>query len=173
MSDTVLPADQHYCFSSYREKLIEHLFVGELLRASWLRGECSLEVAKPEVDSRGYDVIIERNGVVRHIQLKASHRHAIARGQKVHVGLARKPSGCVVWIQFDEATLDLGPFLFFGNRAGEPLPTLEAFPVAKHAKANMQGIKAPRPDLRVVSKSQFETVLTLSALFERLFEKHA
>lgn len=34
-------------YSSYREKLIEHLFVGESLKRSWLEHECGLEVAKP------------------------------------------------------------------------------------------------------------------------------
>jgi hypothetical protein len=162
-------ADQHYRYSSYREKLIEHLFVGELLKLSWLRGECSLEVAKPEVDSRGYDVIIERNGVVRHIQLKASHRDAIARSQKVHVGLAQKGSGCVVWIQFDEATLSLGPFLFFGGKPGEALPSLVECRVGKHVKANAQGIKAERPDIRVVPKTRFERLETVEAVFSALF----
>ena len=33
--------------SSFREKLIEHLFVAELLKISW-RKDCLLGVAKPE-----------------------------------------------------------------------------------------------------------------------------
>lgn len=162
--------EQHYRFSSFREKLIEHLFIGELLKTSWLRGECSLEVAKPEVDNRGYDVIIERSGLVRHMQLKTSHLGAIATGQKVHIGLMEKPSGCVVWIQFDEKTLELGPFLFFGGAAGEPLPDIDSFRVAKHAKANSKGIKAERPHVRVVPKSRFKSISTIPALFDLLFE---
>ena len=63
---------QHSEHSAYREKLIEHLFVGELLKLSWRLHGCSLEVAKPEVDRSGYDLVAEANGVVRHIQLKAS-----------------------------------------------------------------------------------------------------
>lgn len=59
---------QHFRHSSFREKLIEHLFIRELLKLSWLQGDCSLEVAKPEVDNRGYDIVVERDGVVRHIQ---------------------------------------------------------------------------------------------------------
>ena len=59
--------------SSFREKLIEHLFIGELLKLSWKSSNCTLEVASPEVDNAGYDVIAEDNGIVRHIQLKASY----------------------------------------------------------------------------------------------------
>jgi hypothetical protein len=163
--------EQHYRFSSYREKLIEHLFIGELLKISWLFGECSLEIAKPEVDSRGYDVIIERGNVVRHIQLKTSHRQAVAVGQKVHIGLSEKPSGCVVWIQFDEINLSLGPFLFFGGSSGAPLPDIRSLKVGKHVKANAEGIKAERPNIRVVPKSLFKRIETVEEIFKVLFER--
>lgn len=62
----------HSLHSSYREKLIEHLLVGELLKFSWQSEDFSLEVSKPEVDNAGYDLIAEANGVIRHIQLKAT-----------------------------------------------------------------------------------------------------
>lgn len=64
---------KHTDHSSNREKLIEHLFIGELLKLSWIQGDCQLEVAKPEVDNSGYDVIVEANQIIRHIQLKASY----------------------------------------------------------------------------------------------------
>lgn len=159
----------HFRHSSFREKLIEHLFVGELLKLSWQSGDCSLEVAKPEVDNRGYDVIVERDGIVRHIQLKASHLQAKAAGQKVHIALAGKPSGCVVWVRFDATTLDLDPFLFFGGDAGKPLPSLSGFKVARHTKADMQGIKAEKPDHRIVPKSKFRVLASAEDLFRELF----
>ena len=46
----------------------------------------------------------EANGVVRHIQLKASHRLAKAAKLDTQVNLARPPSACVIWIQFDADT---------------------------------------------------------------------
>ena len=75
-----LTMSKHSEHSSYREKLIEHLFIGELLKSSWQNGDCQLEVGKPEVDNSGYDVIIEANRIVRHVQLKASYI-----GEKPHV----------------------------------------------------------------------------------------
>ncbi len=162
--------DQHFLHSSFREKLIEHVFIGELLKLSWLRGECSLEVAKPEVDSRGYDVIIERAGVVRHIQLKTSAKAARAASQKIHVGLAEKPSGCVVWIQFDPLTLELGQFLFFGDACGRPLPDIAAFKISKHTKRDAEGKKAERPSLRNVPKGRFRKFAELEELFDMLFK---
>jgi hypothetical protein len=140
--------ERHYLKSSFREKLIEHLFIGELLKLSWTAGTCSLEIAKPEVDYQGYDLVAEENGIIRHIQLKTSRLTARASRQKVHIALATKPSGCVVWIYFNERTLVLGPFLFFGGAAGEPLPYLSDLRVARHTKGDAQGIKAERPDIR-------------------------
>lgn len=160
---------KHYLHSSYRERLIEHLLISELLKLSWQRGDCSLEIAKPEVDNKGYDLIAEANGVIRHVQLKASHLGSKTSRQKVHVALADKPSGCVVWVYFDEDTLSLGPFLFFGGAAGEPLPDLDGLKVARHTKANADGYKAARPDIRVLPKRQFETVERIEDLYAVLF----
>lgn len=161
--------DQHFLNSSFREKLIEHLLIGELLKISWNHGQCALEVAKPEVDSQGYDIIAENNGVIRHIQLKAAKIGATTPSQKIHTSLASKPSGCVIWVYFDEKSLDLGPFLFFGSSAGEPLPDISGLKVAKHTKANSEGIKAERLAIRVVNKGQFTRYETVRELFDVLF----
>ena len=160
---------QHFINSSFRERLIEHLFVGELLRHSWLSRGCKLEVAKPEVDNSGYDLIAEEGGVVRHIQLKASHRGARTATQNIHTALGSKPSGAVVWVRFDPASLELGPFLFFGGLPGERLPDLSDFRVAKHSKGNSEGVKAERPAIRTVSKGQFRQYATSVEVYEALF----
>jgi hypothetical protein len=79
---------KHSEHSSYREKLIEHLFIAELLKLSWQKGDCQLEVAKPEIDYSGYDLIIEANRIVRHVQLKAAYIGGKTSRQKVHTKLA-------------------------------------------------------------------------------------
>jgi hypothetical protein len=162
--------EQHSLKSSFREKLIEHLFVGELLKLSWLEGGCSLEIAKPEVDNQGYDLIAEQNGVIRHIQLKAAHLDAKTTKQKVHTALSNKPSGCIVWVYFDERTLELGQFLFFGGSAGSPLPSIEGFKVAKHTKGNAEGIKAERPEIREIPKTKFVSYSTAREIYDQLFK---
>lgn len=108
--------------SVYRERLLEHLLIGELLKYAWFHDGAALEVSQPAVDRSGHDVVLEARGVTRHVQLKASSTAAAAASQKIHVGLGRKPSGCVVWIRFDAETMRLGPFFFFGGQPGEPLP---------------------------------------------------
>jgi len=162
--------EEHSLNSSFREKLIEHLFVGELLKLSWINKDYSLEVSKPEVDNSGYDLIIEANAVLRHIQLKAAFVGAKTSRQNIHVSLAEKQSGCVVWVYFDKSNLELGPFLFFGGKPGEPLPDLSTLKIAKHTKGDAEGFKAERPNIRTINKGSFATYKTVEELYLALFK---
>jgi hypothetical protein len=164
---------QDFLQSSYREKLIEHLLIGELLKISWLHHSCSLEVARPEVDNSGYDIILESGKIVRHVQIKASSRGSVTASQKIQTKLKTKPSACVVWVYFDEKTMELGPFYFFGANAGLAIPSLEEFNIAKHTKANKDGVKSQRPGLCIIPKSRFCKIDTTGALYARLFELDA
>ena len=160
---------KHSEHSSYREKLIEHLFIGELLKLSWQKGDCQLEVSNPEVDNSGYDVIAEANGVIRHIQLKASYIGGKTSRQKIHLNLAEKPSGCVIWVYFNEDTLDLGPFYYFGGKPGEALPNIEGAKIARHTKGDQDGYKAERPNIREISKGKFTCFESVEAVYDALF----
>lgn len=144
--------------------------MAELLKLSWLQYDCALEIAKPEVDNSGYDLIAESGGIVRHIQLKTSVIGGTTASQKVHLRLAEKPSGCIVWIYFDEKTLCLGPFLFFGADAGQPMPCIVDRKIAKHVKGNKDGTKAERPNIRVLPKSSFERIKSIDEVYSRLFQ---
>ena len=161
--------EEHSLNSSFREKLIEHLFVGELLKLSWINREFSLEVSKPEVDNSGYDLIAESKGILRHIQFKAAFVGAKTSRQKIHISLSNKQSGCVVWVYFDQESLDLGPFLFFGGKPGEPLPDLSELKIARHTKGDADGYKAERPNIRTINKGSFTRYETIVALYSALF----
>ena len=167
--DTMGRQARHSEHSSFREKLIEHLLIGELLKYSWKTGDCSLEISRPEVDRAGYDLVAENGGCLRHLQLKGSEKGATTATQKVHVALAGKPSGCVVWVHIDDDSLRLGPFLFFGGKPGMPLPGLKSFRVSRHTRGNAQGVKAERPNHRNVPKGKFESLDTIEELWSRLF----
>lgn len=158
----------HYLESGLREKVIEHLFVGDLLRSLWCRGSRDIEVLRAEVDRAGYDLVLESNGVLRHVQLKASYRSAKTARVGININLARKPSGCVLWIWFDPDTMDLGPFLWFGGQPGEPLPPL-GDRVGKHTKGDRTGLKAERPNIRILAKGQFSVLATMDDVTQALF----
>ena len=154
--------------SSILEKVLEHRFIAEISTALWCKGISDFEVLRSEVDSHGYDLVIEANEKVRHIQLKALRRGGKRRGVTLSERLAAKPSGCVVWMVYDPATLALGPFLWLGGASGEPLPKLGER-VAHQTRGNAKGEKAPRAGHRVVKKSAFEKVANVSDLVDALF----
>lgn len=162
--------EKHYQNSSLRENIIEHLFIGELLKIAWHRSE-SLEIAKPEVDNSGYDLIAEINGIIRHIQLKSTKIGGKAARQNIHLTLSRKPAGCVVWIFFDEQKLELGPFLYFGGNRTESMEDIKDYKIATHTKGDSQGFKKKRPNIRVITKSSFATYTTVTDLYDKLFRK--
>ena len=160
---------KHFLHSTFREKLIEHLLVGELLKQSWAKGDCSIEISRPEVDRAGYDLIAECNGHIRHIQFKGAFRGSMAASQNVQLTLAEKPSGCVVWVFFDQESLALGPFLYFGGKPGKKLLDLDSFKTAKHTKANAQGVKVEKANHRIVNKGKFTTIDSIEGLWHHLF----
>ena len=158
----------HSIHASDREKLLEHLFVGDLLRCLWRRGKTGIEVLRSEVDGSGYDLLLELDGILRHVQLKSSFRGAKTIDVKINSALARKPSGCVVWVFFEQSTVDLGPFLWLGGEPGKPLPAL-GDRIAKHTKGDRTGKKAARPNIRLVRKTAFEPMDTIDDVARALF----
>ena len=99
-----------------------------------------MEVLRAEVDWGGYDLVLGANGVLRYLQLKASHTTAKAREVKINTNLERKPGGCVIWMRYDPATLKLGPFFWFGGKPREAMPSLGE-KIAFHTKGNKEGVK--------------------------------
>jgi hypothetical protein len=98
--------DRQFTHSTLRERIVKHVFGGDILRTLWRLGVTDVEVLRPEFDAHGYDVVMSRGAIVRHVQLKTQAKGKVSVGR----ALAEKPSGCVVWIGIDKDTLQLGPF---------------------------------------------------------------
>ncbi len=64
--------------------------------------------------------------------------------------------------------MDLGPFLWFGGKPGEPLPPL-GDRVGRHTKSDSTGLKAERPNIRLVGKGQFLALSTMDDVVKALF----
>ncbi|WP_298195325.1 hypothetical protein [Novosphingobium sp.] len=156
-------------FSSTREKILEHRFIAELSSSLWSRGVFDFVIARSEVDSSGFDLIAEVGALTRHIQLKASHSTADTRKVAIHTKLGNRPSGCVVWLIHDPMTLNIQKLLWFGDKAGLPLPAL-GDKITRHTKADMQQTKGLRPALRDVARSRFQVIADWSALLEIMFD---
>lgn len=164
MSDSL-----HTHFSSYREMVLEHLFAGEVMRICWQRSRLRIEMLKSQVDASGYDIVLESGGVMRHIQLKSSHLSSHTARVPINIELTKKPSGCIIWMYFDQDTLKFAHFLWFGGVPNAPLPTLDSFKVATHNKHNAAGVKTERPNIRLVPKAAFVRVDSIEEIVTRLF----
>jgi hypothetical protein len=160
---------RHYLKSRYREKVVEHIFVGELLRHLWANGLDGVEILTPEVDASGYDLVLTLGPIVRHVQLKCSIDGGKTEDQQINASLGLKPSGCIVWIVVDERLLSFRRFLWFGAEPGQPLPDLSHFTNAKHTRANAQGVKSFRANTKIVTRSKFTLLPDMASLVKALF----
>jgi len=151
-----------------REVIIEHQFIGEVLKRLWVRGVTDVEVLRSESDSFGYDLVMARGEIVRHIQLKAVLAGGKAAKTKIGLSLLEKPSGCVIWIVVTP-DLEFDHFLWFGGSPGAPLPDIRDLKVAKHTKGDSAGRKADKPAHRLVLRTRFEKLASLDAVLVRLF----
>ena len=164
--------EAEYRRSSFYEQLVEHVFVSELLQEAWFRHGETVEVLRSEIDASGFDLVLECRGIMRHVQLKTSRTDARTGSQKVSLGLAAKPSGCVIWIvrmEDPERCRIALEYLFFGGEPGQPLPDISGFKTARHTKPDAAGVKKERLGLRVVPKNKFERIGTQQLLLGRLF----
>lgn len=155
---------QHHENSSLRERIIEHLFVGEALRVLWKNGIVDAEILRSEFDAFGYDLVVSWKDLVRHIQLKSGQKLTYVTAS---MHLARKPSGCIVFVEIDD-DLKMKSFRFFGGAAGKPLPDLSGFSVAKRPTHNSQGIRPERTMHRTIRKNSFSEEMPLEKLLQQL-----
>jgi len=160
--------DRHTRHSTLREHIVEHVFIGDVLRRCWQFDTIDVEVLRSEFDAGGYDLVISLGSIIRHIQMKSKLAGGKSSKVSLNLRLMDKPSGCVIWIVVDDNLTPMH-YLWFGSPRGMPLPNISGLPVARHAKANSEGIKNPRPQQRVLRQGQFEKLDTLDDLMTRLF----
>lgn len=153
--------------SSMRENVFEHMLLGQLGAELLARG-VEYDELYSSVDKDGFDVMLEAGGIQRHTQLKVKVLGGARSEITVHTGLAARPSGCVVWLTYDPETRTFCDIQWFGGAPGEPLPDL-GDRIARHTRANSQGVKAERPHHRVVPVRRFERLDDVAHLADRLF----
>jgi len=153
--------------STYLESVRGNLFIADLQRDGILRRNQPIKVFRPDVDDEGIDVVLECNGIIRHVQIKSVAANGATREWGIHAQLMNRPSGCAVLIRAD-AELNL-EYAYFGGKTGEKIPDLGGFTVLKHTKANSLGVKLPRPNLRKVPFRAFVKMDSIQTLSDTLF----
>lgn len=79
-------SDDAFLKSTFIERMVEHVFISEVLQEVWYSHRMTIEVLRSEVDSSGYDLVFECNNVLQHVQLKTSIEGARTALQKVSLG---------------------------------------------------------------------------------------
>jgi hypothetical protein len=156
-----------YRQSTVRESLVEHMFLAEIMQEAWINREQVVEVLKADVDAFGYDLVLECNGILRHVQLKTSEATGKTSQQTINIALAEKEKACVVWVVLDRDS-ERGRFkmayrYFGGQKPDDPMPTL----------GDVVGVnplsKRPRDNTRIVKKNRFDRIETMAQLLDRMF----
>jgi hypothetical protein len=151
--------------------MLEHLFLSRILREAWTRRGTTIEVLRPEVDRSGYDVVLEHDQVVRHVQLKASKETSRPAAFRVNLALASKPAGCVIWITFADLNLEEKMHLqywYFGGGPQDKL-SLNGLRVSRRTTRNFNGVRPERTNIRDIPRSRFRRLRDIREVYDVLF----
>jgi hypothetical protein len=156
--------------SSYVENALRHVFLAQLFRAVWEHNHADkLHVYNNEVDDSGFDLVASLGGIIRHIQLKATHTRGRAKSISAHVALASAQGGCIVWMSYDAATLDISHYHFFGASVGELMADFSARKTAMTQRRDINGQRKERLNHRIIPRSKFVGPLSIQELRDVLF----
>ena len=161
------PAKAHSEHSSLREVILEHAFVADLLRHFWRSGIFDVEVLRSEFDAGGYELVVSRGSIIRHVQLKAKRVRGKTRAFPISQRLAHRKAGCIVVVVVND-DLQIDHFRWFGGGPGEPLPLVGEYQAARHTKGDASGVKAERRQHFLVPLSQFTPLPDIASVAEAL-----
>ena len=154
-----------YQESLFHEKMLEYAFLSEILQVAWLQRQV-VNILRYEVDNAGYDLVLECEGVSRHVQLKSSKSGTKSNSVTVNAKLDAKPGGCVVWLFYDDTSGKLSSYRFFGEKDPEKCPNIGC-----KLGENTISHKS-NPNKRQINKSRFCAGSTdFKELFKILFPK--
>jgi len=157
--------------SSYVENVLRHAFLAELSCLVWENDPFdSLKISNAEVDDCGYDVVLARGNVVRHVQLKQAHDEKKPQKFSVRVSFATLPGSCLVVISHALADLRPTSYAFYGGGPSDEMPYIEAHRTTKASgRRTADGNRVLRLNYRDAPYSRFKRGLTAKELLDELF----
>lgn len=157
--------------SSHVENVLRHAFLAELASEVWRDDPHEpLGISNTEVDDSGYDVVLERNAIIRRIQLKQHHEGKAPKAFSVRVEFATYPGSCIVAIAHSLADLKPTSYSFYGSGPEDPMPYIEAHRTTKASgRRTAEGARVLRLKYRDVPFSRFKKNLSMRQLIEELF----
>jgi hypothetical protein len=152
-----MPPDRSLNSHAY-ENLVEHLFLADLLRHMWYDREEIVEVAKAQVDSWGYDLVLTVGDRTRYVQLKTSVPVDVSER------LVRREGGCVVAVIPNERAQGVS------YRIWEGMADLSNLPSAKRKVYRRESSeRQKRSGHRHVHAGLFSDPMHIARLCEVLF----
>ena len=140
------------------EKILEYRFLAELTSELYWR-DTPFDVMRGDVDHHGYDLAIEANGILRHIQLKGITAGATTKGWDCNDNLWHRGSGCIVVLEHDKFCSEISCIRFFGGPPGQPLSKAPKLLTKDPPKP--RAVKGKKPSKKVwVTPGYFEKPLT-------------
>lgn len=155
--------------SKFFEKLIEHRFIADIMAHAWFTYKKEVKIIRCEVDSSGYDLILDCESIFRYIQLKTSITTSKRSYQKFNISLLTQENPCIIWIiyRYDKKKNDLDfKYYFWGTELGKRKPKESAY---KSTRQKTPGGKRGRLcNVRNIPKGQFSEA-NIFELFIKLF----
>lgn len=157
--------------SVYRESLIEHMFIADLVQAGWTTGKM-IQVAKSEIDAWGYDIILSCGPVVRYVQMKSSVTGVAIAANRA---LSMIPGACIVRVTpsvpVKSARISLSYRIFqAGPRAGLKLGGFKSAVSTRYVKSSTgTPVRKVRKNHVVVPTSAFGPIRSAEELVGDLF----
>lgn len=155
--------------SRFVESTLTHQFIAELSQVVWRHDPTLiLSVLRSEVDESGIDLIVEFDGVVRHIQLKQRNLATKSKSPViVNKALFARTGGCVVILNYSMLSLKIEGFLWYGSDSSARLAAGVDRPVIK--VPGTQG-RRTRKNTTSILMSKFEPLSMVESVANRLFD---
>ena len=150
--------------SSYIEKMIEHIFLSEILKESWVKFNIKINVLRPEVDDSGYDLILECQGISQYIQLKSTINEKTII-PTVNSKLFKKKEFAVILIKVNKEEMIFKEYYYYADKN----ISVENLKSATKNKANTDGVKKERPNTKKIPRSKFVKLNSIPELLEKSF----
>jgi hypothetical protein len=136
---------------------------------AWFTYKKEVKIIRCEVDSSGYDLIVDCDSTFRYIQLKTSVLSSKRSYQKFNVSLLAQQNPCIIWIiyRYDKKKNDLDfKYYFWGNELGKKKPNEKAYKATRQRTAG--GKNGRLCNVRNIPKGQFSEA-NIFELFIKLF----
>ena len=144
------------------EKILEYRFLADLTSELYQQ-DIPCDVMRGDVDHHGYDLAIEANGILRHIQLKGKTHGARTGNWNFNENLWERGSGCIVILEHKDFCREISRFRYLGGLPVHPLskvqplskvliPRTEESPTEESPKARLSGGKKLSKKVRLTSR---------------------